>query len=192
MPYLIRTGVIGARQVGSALATLMALPVRGYHRSVRANKRYFRGVTVEDAVRHMSEFVERVLTTRLCPTVIARLDALRERGYLTCLLTGAPEPVARAVVGCLGMADGLGTELASEDGWLTGLIKGPHYFGPAKCSGVADLVARHDIDLANSFAFADHAADVAFLECFGHPVAVRAQRPLRREARSRGWELLDP
>jgi len=191
VPYLVKVGLVGARQLAAALEGVMALPVRGYHRAVRANKRYLRGVAAADLARCMGEFLDSVLRPRLCPLVLGRLESLRERGFTTCLLTGAAEPVARAVARGLGMSDGLGTALEEDGGMLTGRIRGPHYFGTAKRAGVAELTARHEIDLRSSVAFADHGADVAFLECFGNPVAVRPRRSLRREAMRRGWELLE-
>ncbi len=192
VPYLVRAGLVGARQLAAALEAFATLPVRGYHRAVRANKRYLRGVRTAELGHCMAEFLERVLRPRLCPAVLGRLESLRERGYTICLLTGAPEPVARAVARGLGMTDGLGTALEEDDGTLTGRIRAPHYFGAAKRAGVTTLTARHDIDLRRSVAFADHAADVAFLACFGNPVAVRPRGSLRREALRRGWELLEP
>lgn len=192
VPYLVKIGLVGAHQLTAALKTLATLPLHGFHRAVRANKRYVEGVSAEDLARAMGEFVERVLVPRICPAVFGRLECLSARGYTTCLLTGAPEPVARAVVSRLGMTDGLGTALETDRGRLTGHIHGLHYFGSAKRAGVADLAALHDMDLGGSVAFADHPSDVAFLECFGHPVAVRAGRSLRRLALRRGWELLDP
>ena len=47
------------------------------------------------------------------------------------------------------------------------------------------------IDLAGSTAYSDGVADLALLEAVGHPVAVNADRALRRVAAERGWPMLD-
>ena len=47
-----------------------------------------------------------------------------------------------------------------------------------------------DIDWARSWALADRHSDLPVLELVGHPVAVHADRRLRRLARKRGWEIV--
>ena len=78
-------------------------------------------------------------------------------------------------------------------------VAGPHrqcrgaghvVHGGRKAEAVAQIAADRGIDLARSWAYSDSCQDTPLLESVGHPVAVNADRHLRRTARARGWERL--
>ena len=192
VPYLVRAGVVRTSQLAAALSTALSLPVAGRTAAIRSNKRYLAGLGRQQVVEHACVFVRRVLERRFAARVVARLEILRARGYLVCLLTGAPDFIAQAVCRRFALTDAIGTGLEVCDGRFTGRLDGPHYFAETKRTGVEELVRRHAIDLGRSIGFADHWSDVPFLECFGQAVAVEPGRALRREAQRRGWEVLDP
>jgi HAD superfamily hydrolase (TIGR01490 family) len=190
VPWLVRRRVIGPRQLGTALARLASLPLRGRTVAVRRNKRWLADVPVEDVLACMQPFLDERLMPRLRPMVLERMDRLRARGARTWLLTGAPDFVARAVAERLGMDGWAATALEVVRGRFTGEIAGRHVFGEAKREALTHIAAAHALDLRASSGFADHGSDIAFLECFGHAVAVSPDRRLRRVARGRGWDVL--
>jgi phosphoserine phosphatase len=53
-----------------------------------------------------------------------------------------------------------------------------------------ELAAEEGLDLSASTAYSDSHTDVPFLEAVGHPVAVNADRRLKRIARVRGWPTI--
>jgi len=190
VPYLARRGLLGARQFAAALATALTIPAVGRTRALRRNKRYLAGVEVGLLHHHLPRFLTDVLEARCCPSVLKRMETLRDAGHSVYLLTGAPDFIAEALVRRFGMTGGIGTPLAVHEGRFTGRLAGTHYFGRNKVLGVGELVRRHGLDLPHSFGFADHVEDIPFLECFGHPVAVEPDAGLGRHAEGRGWEIL--
>ena len=71
------------------------------------------------------------------------------------------------------------TQLAVEDGILTGELDGRLLWGTQKASGVRSFARSHDIDLKASFAYGNGAEDVAFLGAVGSPVALNPHPGLR-------------
>ena len=191
LPYLARRGVLGARQLIPAVAVALALPLKGRGAALRRNKRYLAGLDPVLIRELGAEFVRDVLSERLCPSLTKRIAELKRTGYLVCLLSGTPDVLASAVATRLKMADAIGTGLCVRRGRYSGRIAGTHYFAEAKVRGVDTLVRRHGIALEQSYAFADHVTDIAFLARFGRPVAVNPDAGLRREAGRRSWPVLE-
>jgi len=190
VPYLVRQGVIGPRQLAASLARALTLPIAGRTGALRRNKRYLAGVEVEAVHHHLPGFFDDVLSSRYCASALARMQDLQNRGFAVYLLTGAPDFLADAVVRRFGMAGGVGTPLAIRGSRFTGRLAGSHYFGEGKIQAVGELVRAHGLDLERSFGFADHVTDISFLECFRHRVAVEPDSGLRRHALRQGWEVL--
>jgi phosphoserine phosphatase len=89
----------------------------------------------------------------------------------------------------LGFDGAIGSLCEVVDGRYTGRsLRACH--GPGKADAVRVLAAAEGIDLALSTAYSDSHTDLPFLEAVGRPVAVNADRELRRIARERGWPML--
>jgi len=56
---------------------------------------------------------------------------------------------------------------------------------------VLRLAAKHKLDLAKSYAYANAIGDRWFLEAVGNPVVVAADRELAKLAGSHGWASLE-
>lgn len=190
VPYLLRRGVIGPRQLLRAAARASATPVLGVTRALRRNKQYLAGVERAAVVDLMPDFLARCLDPRWRTCLLRRTEALRAEGRPLYLLTGAPDFIADVVRRHLGFAGAVGTALEVRQGRYTGRLAGPHLFSEGKVAALARLARAHTLDLPRSVGFADHTSDVAFLTCFGHPVAVAPDGGLRRHAHRRGWEIL--
>ncbi len=59
-----------------------------------------------------------------------------------------------------------------------------------KVEALTRRIDPEGIDWSGSWALADRLSDLPILELVGHPVAVHADRKLRRLARQRGWEII--
>jgi putative phosphoserine phosphatase/1-acylglycerol-3-phosphate O-acyltransferase len=57
----------------------------------------------------------------------------------------------------------------------------------AKSQALKTAAATHNLDLAQSYAYGDSAADVPMLESVAHPQAVNPSRRLARVARQNNW-----
>lgn len=191
VPYLARRGLVGWRQIGAALALATTLPLVGRTRALRRNKRYLAGVEVAAVRACFGEFLLDVLEKRWCSQLVARMASSREAGFEVHLVTGAPDFIAQAVAARFNMDSAVGTPMEVRADRFTGRLAGTHAFAEAKRGAVWALAGQRDLDLTHSYGFADHRSDVAFLECFGRPVAVAPDAALRREARRRGWEVME-
>lgn len=189
VPWLVRRGVLGFRQLAAAAGLAAGLPVLGRTRALRRNKRWLTGVPTDRVLPLLDRFLDEVVEPRWCRPTLARLETLRAEGLAVFLLSGAPAFLVEAVGRRLGV-EGTGTELERSDGRFTGRLAGTHWFAEAKPAALRALAEAEELDLSASWGFADHLTDVPFLACFGHPVAVDPSPALQEVARERGWEVL--
>ncbi len=117
------------------------------------------------------------------------MEAHWRAGDRVYLVSASPEEIVLPLADLLG-ADGAVCSQGEvdEQGCYTGRMAF-YAYGPAKAEGMAELAARHGLDLAGSSAYSDSATDLPMLEAVGHPVAVNPDRPLAKVARERGWEV---
>jgi HAD superfamily hydrolase (TIGR01490 family) len=150
---------------------------------------FLKGLPVET----MRDIVRESLDTAFKPHVYR--DALdlvarhRERGEKSFVVSAALQEIVDALVAELGLDGGRGSTAEVENGVYTGRLV-QRLDGHAKADVVAQLASAGDIELAESTAYSDSAADVPFLEAVGYPVAVNPDRKLRGIAAERGWRVL--
>jgi HAD superfamily hydrolase (TIGR01490 family) len=141
----------------------------------------------------MRDIVRESLDTAFKPHVYR--DALdlvarhRERGEKSFVVSAALQEIVDVLVAELGLDGGRGSTAEVENGVYTGRLV-QRLDGHAKADVVAQLASAGDIELAESTAYSDSAADVPFLEAVGYPVAVNPDRKLRGIAAERGWRVL--
>jgi putative phosphoserine phosphatase/1-acylglycerol-3-phosphate O-acyltransferase len=82
------------------------------------------------------------------------------------------------------------TELAAEDGILTGELSGRMLWGEPKASAVRRFARDNGIDLTVSHGYANGAEDVPMLSSLGRPHAVNPHPGLVAAARLQGWPVL--
>lgn len=190
VPWLVREGVIGARQLASAAALAAAYPFLGRTRALRRNKRWIGGVPVKEVAARMDTFLDRVVGPRWCAPALERMEELRAAGHGVYLLSGAPDFIVDAVAMRL-RADGVvATPMEVRAERFTGRMAGTHVFADAKVDALRALARERDLDLSASWGFADHLSDVPFLSAFGNAVVVDPGAELLRVARERGWGVI--
>ncbi|UUZ60066.1 HAD family hydrolase [Nocardioides sp. B-3] len=116
-----------------------------------------------DAMEEMGDrlFVQKIAGT-IRPQARAIVKAHQRMGHVVVLASAATRfqtgPVARE----LGIDDILCTELEVEDGVLTGRVVGKFLWGEPKARAVRRFAREHDVDLAQSYGYANGDEDVAF------------------------------
>jgi HAD superfamily hydrolase (TIGR01490 family) len=119
-------------------------------------------------------------------TAIAHHRALGDRlAIITAATTHAAAPLAHE----LGIEHVVATELATEDGRLTGAFTPPLCHGAGKLARARGLAERLQLPLAGATFYSDSISDLPLLEAVGRPVAVNPDRRLRRIAAQRGWTI---
>ena len=150
------------------------------------------GLTKQEVSQFFRRLVEEHVLNRLRPDIIKILRHHQSQGCIVVLLSGVFRELLEVVGWGLGVFHVVGTKLEMLDGQYTGGITGPVCFGMNKVNLFNEFInsVRLEIDLTNSFAYADSIADTAMLEMVGNPVAVYPDRKLRRLALQRGWQLI--
>jgi phosphoserine phosphatase len=103
------------------------------------------------------------------------------------LATGAYQQMGDAFGRRIGADVVLGTPLVLREDRVTGELAAPVQSGEAKAAAVRTLAGDGEV-LA---AFGDSVADIPLLRLAVRGVAVAPDAALRREARARGWEILE-
>jgi len=73
---------------------------------------------------------------------------------------------------------------------LTGSVLKPILWGPGKAAAVQRFAAEHDIDLKDSYFYADGDEDVALMYLVGNPRPTNPEGKMAAVAKRRGWPIL--
>jgi putative phosphoserine phosphatase/1-acylglycerol-3-phosphate O-acyltransferase len=87
----------------------------------------------------------------------------------------------------LGIEHVLYTPMATRDGVLTGYPDGKALWRNGKADAVVEFAAAHEVDLADSYAYAGAIADQPTLSLVGHPVTVNPDDALAEMADREHW-----
>jgi putative phosphoserine phosphatase / 1-acylglycerol-3-phosphate O-acyltransferase len=128
---------------------------------------------------------------RIYPEMRELVRAHVARGHTVVLsssaLTIQVDPVARF----LGITNMLTNKFeTNEDGLLTGGVARPILWGPGKAAAVQRFAAEHDIDLKDSYFYADGDEDVALMYLVGNPRPTNPEGKMAAVAKRRGWPIL--
>lgn len=135
-------------------------------------------------------FVQKI-AGRIYPEMREVVRAHQARGHTVVLsssaLTIQVEPVARF----LGITNTLTNAFVTDDdGVLSGDVVEPILWGPGKAAAVQKFAAEHDIDLQDSYFYADGDEDVALMHLVGNPRPTNPEGKMASVARKRGWPIL--
>jgi putative phosphoserine phosphatase/1-acylglycerol-3-phosphate O-acyltransferase len=135
-------------------------------------------------------FVQKI-EKRIYPEMRELVHAHMERGHTVVLsssaLTLQVEPVAKF----LGIENTLTNRFeVDENDILTGDVVRPILWGPGKANAVQKFAADNDIDLKQSYFYADGDEDVALMYLVGNPRPTNPEGKMAAVARRRGWPIL--
>ncbi len=151
-------------------------------------KRAMAGRT-EAEVARLCEAVTPHVVARLKQATWERVKRQRDEGLpLVLMSTGLHEVIAR-----LGQelgARGEGTHFVVREGRYLARFDGPICEGTGKRDRALSIARELGCDPARCHAYGDTAADIPFLEAFGHPCAMDPDAGLEAEANRRGWEIV--
>ncbi len=151
-----------------------------------------RGRAYSDLLQIGERLFAEKIEKRIYPEMRELVEAHLDRGHTVVLsssaLTIQAEPVARF----LGIANTLTNRFEVDgDGALTGKVITPILWGPGKAAAVQEFAAEHQIDLADSYFYADGDEDVALMYLVGNPRPTNPGDKMREVARKRGWPVLE-
>lgn len=123
------------------------------------------------------------------------LDILKEHkknGDVVFLVSGGPVGLLERIAEEIGADYAIGTQHEIMDGIYTGKPAGDACQGENKARFAHEKIEELslNIDLEESFAYADSLADAAILGMVGNPVAVYPDDELKALAGERGWKII--
>jgi putative phosphoserine phosphatase / 1-acylglycerol-3-phosphate O-acyltransferase len=147
------------------------------------------------SISDMEEIGERVFVqkveSRIYPEMRELVRAHLDRGHTVVMTSSAltiqVEPVARFLRIEHTLTNRFETD---DDGVLTGDVLKPILWGPGKASAVQQFAAEKDIDLEQSYFYADGDEDVALMYLVGNPRPTNPAGRMAAVARKRGWPML--
>lgn len=135
-------------------------------------------------------FVQRI-EGRIYPEMRELVRAHVARGHTVVLSSSALTIQVNPVARFLGITNTLTNEFeTNEDGLLTGEVVKPILWGPGKAAAVQRFAAERDIDLKDSYFYADGDEDVALMYLVGNPRPTNPEGKMAAVAKRRGWPVL--
>jgi putative phosphoserine phosphatase / 1-acylglycerol-3-phosphate O-acyltransferase len=131
------------------------------------------------------------IESRIYPEMRELVRAHVTRGHTVVLSSSALTIQVNPVARFLGINNLLtNTFETNEDGMLTGGVLKPILWGPGKAAAVQRFAAEHDIDLKDSYFYADGDEDVALMYLVGNPRPTNPEGKMAAVAKRRGWPIL--
>lgn len=190
-----KQGIVGKRQLASWGFEHMRYRLRGTTDErtaevLKVARELIRGVPAK-AIDRMGPEVMAAILPRVYPQMLEEIYAHQDAGRPTFIVSAAGNGVVEQLAHVLGMDGGIGTcyEVDGE-GNFTGRLDGPFVYGEGKVTAMREFAARHEIELADSYAYSDSLSDLPMLRAVGNPVAVNPDPPLAAIAREEGWQIL--
>ena len=164
------------------------------HDQMERMRRYLSNLSTGWDVQQVRDIVAEALTDLIQPLVYEEATLLiaehHDAGRDVVIVSASGSEVVEPIGALLGADHVVATRMVVEDGRYTGDIDF-YAYGANKALAMRQLAEERDYDLAECYAYSDSATDLPMLEAVGHPVAVNADKVLRKEAVTRGWPLLD-
>lgn len=159
------------------------------HQDRYRNKSYLQGLSAPLIQQLAHDCYQHLIKPGLSRAGLACLAAHQRQGHQTVLLTGSLDCLMQPLHQDLGTDWLLATRLEIVAKRYTGRVCGLHPRGENKLILLRELSRTAQFDLAQSYAYADHATDMPLLRQVGHPIAVNPSRALRTLARQQGWPI---
>lgn len=143
-------------------------------------------------VEHCARWYERDVRREVRAGARAHIEEHRRAGHLVALLSSSTCYLGNPLGDELGIEHRLVNRLdLDENGHFTGGFAQPLCYGDGKRWHAARFAEEHGVDLSESYFYTDSVTDLGMLELVGHPRVVAPDPRLAREARRRGWPVVD-
>ena len=155
----------------------------------KKNKYYLTGKKIDDILESAKKFFNEKLSPHIPDKFLQEINNLKEKGYMIILLSGTLDPLVECFKNFCKADLGIGTQLVSDNGIITGEIDGTFAYRKGKAVIVKKLQEIYDIDMDRSYAYANQYADVKHMRLVGYPIAVNAGPMLRLYAKINKWYM---
>jgi HAD superfamily hydrolase (TIGR01490 family) len=153
--------------------------------------REYRGLSRDWLGSLSDRLFDEVIRPGIFPGAESLLEADRDAGFETVLVTGSLDVAVGPVVRHFGFDELICNSLVCHQGRFSGAVAPPLIAEQLKVEAMYDVARRRRADLGRCKAYSDSMSDLPMLEAVGLPAAVNPGRRLRKIAAARGWPVLD-
>ena len=153
--------------------------------------RAYRGMHRDRLVGLADDLFEVTLKPSIFLQAKSLIHCTRDLGYRNVLVTGTLDFTVRPIALHFGIDDVICNRLEFKNHIATGQVLPPLLAENEKARSIREYAQQEGIDLSQSCAFSDSAADVPMLTSVGHPVAANPTSRLRRIALQNNWPILE-
>lgn len=152
----------------------------------------FRGFSIGQARQAFEWVMDNYFSGLMRQDVIKLLNEHRKKGHKIVLLSGMLNDFLEVVGSKLGADFTIGTKMEIKNNKYTGKIIQPLCFGENK----AKLLLKHfaekniQLELKNSYAYADSIFDLPVFEMVGNPIACYPDEKLLQLATDKNWKII--
>lgn len=136
-----------------------------------AFRRILKGRSVTAVNKMLSDFYNEELSARIKESINVEIKRHKKNGDRLILMTNAIEPLALVVAKNLGLDEVIATKLKREKNSYTGEIDGAIVYGKQK-GFLANKILKKEINMGESWAYADRKDDVSLFDIVDHIVLV--------------------
>ena len=188
----IRRGEMDARQMLETLqlARKQDLSDEEFGQVIRTGVLEWAGQTEEEMRALWRRLWLSKIATTLFPEGWKLVHAHQRMGHTVAVASSATRYQIEPLAEEYGIEHILSTQVKLRNGRLTGGVVGEPAWGGGKAAAVRTFAEAQDIDLEQSFGYANGNEDIAFLQSVGNPSAVQPKPLLEQTAREGGWPIL--
>lgn len=189
----IREGDIDVREVIRTLGVMIGgggLNPETFEELLRMGARGWAGRAVEDLDEIGLQLFKKKISNLIYPEMREIVRAHQRRGHTVALTSSATTFQVEPVAAYLGIDNVICNRFETVDGVLTGEIVKPVVWGPGKATAAQDFAVDRDVDIEQSFFYADGDEDTSLMYLVGHPRPTNPGDHLASVAKKRGWPVL--
>lgn len=125
------------------------------------------------------------------PEIIKIIEEHKKQNHILATITAGTKYTAEPISNYLGIKHAICTIPVVENSHFSGEFVKPICFGEGKVYWAKKFCEEHNIDLKKSYFYTDSITDMPLLLEVGNPVVVNPDILVRREAKNRGWQILE-
>lgn len=137
------------------------------------------------------EFMRSKVLPMITPAAQQLVDRHRHAGDTLIIITSTMDFITRPIAQAFAVENLIATEAELINGRFTGRVAGTPCYRHGKVERLRAWVRERGETMGNSWFYSDSHNDLPLLNIVDNPVAVNPDDILRRQARSRGWPVID-
>lgn len=127
-----------------------------------------------------------------CQSVIEQVLWHQKNGAEVVMVSGSMRPCLLPIAKKWGVEHIIATDLADDDGVLSGEIDGVVTIGAGKAEKIQHFLTEKNFnELHFCYAYGDHESDIPMMSLVGHPVAIKGDPLLEAHARAQAWRIME-